>query len=141
AQDARDTRDGDSSNRRVNADLHRMVGPTFRRSVAVSSFDPNTFRDLCLTNRDNIVRWIAAMQTSLSELSALVEAGDEKQLAALFDDADTMRRQVNRAYSDPDQESQAQAIRSTSGFGIGDLLLGRRRTPPQRGKADDKRGR
>lgn len=122
---------------RVASDVHRMIGPTFRRATSFSSADPLTYRDLCLTNRDNIIRWTAQMRDSLAELSVLLEEGDPKKLEALFNDVYTTRLVLSKPYRDSDQEAQANAIHSASGMGIGDLFGFRRRMPPEKSKANE----
>ena len=119
---------------RLSADVHRMIGPTFLRSASFSSIDPKTYRDLCLTNRDNIVRWLAAFREHLDGLSEIVESNDPKALEKLFDDALTLRASAEQPYRDADLEAEAHTIRTTSGFGLNELLGFRRRTPPERGK-------
>lgn len=126
---------------RIPADLHRVIGPTFRRAAAYSSEDPQTYRDLCLTNRDAILRSIGALRLSLDELSALVQEGDEKKLQALFADSYTTREAASRTYRDPDQEAQSEAIRGPNAFGIGDLLMGRRLSQARSKPADPKKGK
>ena len=122
---------------RVPADVHRLIGPTFRRTAGFSSEDPKTFRDLCLTNRDSIVRWIGVLRNSLDELSALVQEGDTKKLESLFNDAYVTRQIVNKPYVDPDREAQSDAVRAGGSLSFGDLFLGRRltdKTKPGDGK-------
>jgi prephenate dehydrogenase len=126
---------GDPS--KVPADLHRMIGPNFLRSAGFASSDPNTFRDLCLTNKDSMVRWIGEMRHSLDELGALIQEGDAKKIEALFNDVYVTRQVVSRAYRDPDQEQQSEAMRGANSIGIGDLFMGRRRTA-DKGKPDNK---
>ncbi len=132
----------EQGNLRLIADVHRMIGPTFLRSASFSSDDPKTYRDLSVTNRENIVRWLAALRDNLDSLSAIVQASDPKALEALFEDAFTLRHAAAQPYRDRDLEAEAQAIRTTGGFGLNDLLGLRRRTPPKSGKSDNgKRGR
>ncbi len=127
---------------RVSADVHRMIGPTFLQSTGFASGDPKTYRDLCLTNRDNIVRWLEALREDLGGLSAAVQAGDSKELDALFENVFSLRAAAEIPYRDSNLEAESHAIRTTSSFGIGELLGIRRRTPPERGKSDGgKRGR
>ena len=122
---------------RVPADVHRMIGPSFRRAASFASQDPKTFRDLCLTNRDSIIRWLGEMRTSLAEIGELVEEGDSKKLETLFNDVFLTQYAVSRPYRDPDQEAQSEALRGPNAFGLTDLFLGRRRLPADKGKPGD----
>ena len=126
---------------KITADLHRMLGPTFRRTSAYSSEDPKTYRDLCLTNRDAIVRSIGELRVSLDELSALVQEGDEKKLETLFNDSYTTREAASRTYRDPDQEAQSDAMRGPNAFGLTDLLMGRRLSQARGKPGDPKKGK
>jgi len=132
---------GGNAPSKIASDLHRMIGPTFRRSAGYSSEDPMTYRDLCLTNRDAIVRSIGELRESLDELSALVQEGDEKKLEALFNDSYTTRQAASRTYRDPDQEAQSNAIRGSNSFGLTDLLVGRRLSQPRGKPGDAKKGK
>jgi prephenate dehydrogenase len=116
---------------RAEPAMHRMVGATFRRAVEFASDDPNTYRDVCLTNRESLVRWLGVMREQLDELSALVQEGDEKKLGDLFDQAYLLRRMINKPYIDADLEAQSNTIRNATGFGIGDLFGFRQRKPPE----------
>ena len=132
---------GGNNPSKIAADLHRMIGPTFRRTAGYSSEDPMTYRDLCLTNRDAIVRSISELRESLDELSALVQEGDEKKLETLFADSYTTRQAASRSYRDPDQEAQSDAIRGPNSFGLTDLLVGRRLSQPRGKPGDPKKGK
>lgn len=112
--------------------VHRMVGGNFRRAVDFSSEDPQTYRDLCLTNRDSILRWIGELRDGLGEFEAALQEGDEKKLGELFENAYAVRHHVNKLYVDGDAESQSEAIRTASGFGIGDLFGIRGRKQPDK---------
>jgi prephenate dehydrogenase len=126
---------------KIPADMHRLIGPTFRRAAGYSSEDPLTYRDLCVTNKDSIVRWIGEMRDNLDELSALVQEGDEKKLESLFSDSYATRQVVSRTYHDPDQEAQSDAIRSPNSFGLTDLLVGRRLSQARGKPGDSKKGK
>jgi len=132
---------GGNAPSKIAADLHRMIGPTFRRTAGYSSEDPMTYRDLCLTNRDAIVRSIGELRESLDELSALVQEGDEKKLETLFTDSYTTRHAASRSYRDPDQEAQSDAIRGPNAFGLTDLLVGRRLSQARGKPGDAKKGK
>ncbi|MBI1801479.1 MAG: prephenate dehydrogenase/arogenate dehydrogenase family protein [Chloroflexi bacterium] len=119
---------------RIPADIHHLIGATFRRATGFSSDDPQTFRDLCLTNRDAIARRLDEMSASLADLGAVVREGDSQKLDALFNGIYVTRQVASRPYHDPDQEAQSAAIRMPGAFGIGDLLGIHPRKAPDKGK-------
>lgn len=111
---------------KVKADLHRMIGPTFRRAANFSSEDPRTYGDLCVTNKEAISRWIGVLRDQLSELDELVKEGDPKKLNDLIGDAYVTRSVVARQYVDADQAAQADVVRQSGSFSFQELFLGRR---------------
>jgi len=116
-------------------ELRRMVGPTFHRATHLASTDPLTYRDLCLTNRDALLRWIDASRQSLAELRALIAEGNEKQLAAFFDDAFATREEWLKPVVDESDATASQALRDTSSFGLGSLFgIRPRREPTGKGQ-------
>ena len=117
---------------RAKASIHRMIGGTFRRAVDLSSEDPQTLRDLCLTNRESILRWVDELRDGLDDFETRVKEGDEKKLGEWFEHMYTMRKVVQRPFVDAEAESQSDAIRGTSGFGIGDLFGFRGRRAPDK---------
>jgi prephenate dehydrogenase len=71
-------------------DLSRVASSGFRDLTRLASGDPLMHRDICLTNRESILRWIAAYQAELSDLAEAI-AGDGKDLEQMLDDAKDAR--------------------------------------------------
>lgn len=53
-------------------DLGRIASSGFRDMTRLASGDPRMHRDICLTNRENILRWLAAYQLELAELAEAI---------------------------------------------------------------------
>ncbi len=111
---------------KVKGDMHRMIGPTFRRAANFSSEDPRTYSDLCITNKDGISRWIGMLQDGLAELDAMVQEGDAKKLKDLFGDAYVTRAVVSQPFVDSDQAAQSDVMRQSGTFSFQEMFLGRR---------------
>lgn len=62
----------------------------FRDTTRVASGDPRMARDICLTNRDELLAQLDALQASLAELRALIDASDPA-IEALFAEAKAAR--------------------------------------------------
>jgi prephenate dehydrogenase len=68
-------------------DLRQVAGPAFEISTHLVAADPAAHSAMCLSNRDNIVRWIDVFTASLTSIrQALVENRSE-ELAGRFGDA------------------------------------------------------
>lgn len=111
---------------KVKADMHRMIGPTFRRATSFSSTDLRTYRDLCLTNKEAISRWIGVLQEELAAIDALVQEGDPKKIEEMIGDGYVTRSVVSKPYVDNDQASQSDAVRQSGSFSFQEMFLGRR---------------
>jgi hypothetical protein len=56
-----------------------------------SSGDVATYRDVCLTNGENIVRWIDACLVRLQELREVIAAQEAEKLEKTFEEAMSVR--------------------------------------------------
>lgn len=59
------------------ADLMLVAAGGFRDTTRIASGDPRMTRDICLTNRDEILHWVDAYLTVLHQLRTLVAAAEE----------------------------------------------------------------
>jgi len=71
-------------------DLARVASSGFRDATRLASGDPVMHRDICVTNRESILRWIAAYQAELSELAEAI-GGDGADLERAFSEAKAAR--------------------------------------------------
>jgi len=63
-------------------EIRRVAGIDFENASLPMMGDPNTYNDICLTNKVAILRWLTGYMGSLSELKLLVEQGGPELLAA-----------------------------------------------------------
>ena len=68
-------------------EMRKLAGGAFENTTRFVSADPSTYRDACLVNRENIVRWIDACSEKLGELKGTILAGDAEELEQVFDKA------------------------------------------------------
>lgn len=64
--------------------MSKVGGPQLARVTSPVLADVRTSRDICLLNKENITRWIAATEAALAAVRAIVETGDRDQVNALF---------------------------------------------------------
>lgn len=72
------------------ADLMLLAAGGFRDTTRVASGDPRMARDICLTNRDEILRWLDVYLATLQELRGMVaatEADAGARIEAFFAEA------------------------------------------------------
>jgi prephenate dehydrogenase len=68
-------------------ELRKVAGPSFERSTQLGSTDPSTYADLCLSNRDNLVRWIDAYAASLAQIRQDLVESESAALVERFESA------------------------------------------------------
>ncbi|MBC8249646.1 MAG: prephenate dehydrogenase [Anaerolineales bacterium] len=106
-------------------EMRRLAGGAFENATRFVSADPTTYRDACLVNRENIVRWIDAWSGKLGELKELIQAGDAKELGRVFEEAMIARQRWLRAREEGNWEGQSPEMPTMTGF-MGQLFgLGR----------------
>lgn len=71
-----------------------FAGNGFRDMTRIAASDPVMWRDICLANRDALRRAANELRAVLDEILRATEAGDAKELEALFSRAQKMRRQL-----------------------------------------------
>ena len=96
----------------------------------MKSTDPGTYRDACLVNGPNIVRWIDTCWQKLGELKETILAGDAEELEQVFEEAMIARQRWLRVREGGDWEEESSEIPTMTSF-MGQLLgvgkLGRRK--------------
>jgi len=106
-------------------EMRRLAGGAFESAIRFVSADPAAYRDACLVNRDNIVRWIDACSVRLDELKETILAGDAEELEQVFEEAMIARQRWLRAREAGDWEGQSPEMPTMAGF-MGQLFgLGR----------------
>ncbi len=111
-------------------EMRRLAGGAFENATRFGSADPTTYRDACLVNRENIVRWIDDCSGKLDELKETILAGDAEELERVFEEAMIARQKWLKAREAGDWEGQSTEMPSMSSF-MGQLFglgrLGKRR--------------
>jgi prephenate dehydrogenase len=69
-----------------------FTGNGFRDMTRIAASDPAMWRDICLANRDALRAAAGELRAALDEILRAIEAGDAKEIEALFSRARTMRR-------------------------------------------------
>ena len=112
-------------------EMRRLAGGAFENATRFVSADPTTYRDACLVNRENIVRWIDACSRGLDELKEIIQAGDAEKLGQLFEEAMIARQRWLRAREEGNWEVQQSPEMPTMKGLMGQLFglgrLGKRR--------------
>jgi prephenate dehydrogenase len=108
-------------------EMRRLAGGVFENATRFVSADPTTYRDACLVNSQNIVRWIDACSGKLGELKEAILSGDAEELEQVFEEAMIVRQRWLRARETGNWEGQESTetptMRSFMGqfFGLGGL--------------------
>jgi len=108
-------------------DMTKLLSHNFERVTQFPSSEPDTYRDICLTNVDNLCHSIDLFIERLNETRGLLEKEDAEGLKELFSDPTTARRtwlEGRRADFETLQTALDQ-VRGWSGF-LGPLLPGMR---------------
>ena len=64
--------------------MSKVGGPQLTRMTSPVMADVRTSRDICLLNRENIVRWLASTETALASVRHIIESGGQDEINALF---------------------------------------------------------
>ncbi|HID62031.1 MAG TPA: prephenate dehydrogenase/arogenate dehydrogenase family protein [Anaerolineae bacterium] len=72
-------------------EMRKLAGDAFQSVTCFSSADAATYRDACLTNGENIVRWIDACLARLKELREVIVAQEAEKLEKTFEEAMSVR--------------------------------------------------
>ena len=106
-------------------EMRKLAGGAFENATRFISADPSTYRDACLVNSQNIVRWIDACSEKLGELKETILTADAEELERVFEEAMMARQKWLSAREAGDWEKQSSEIPSMGSF-MGQLFgLGR----------------
>lgn len=96
-------------------EMSKVGGRTLAQVTFPAAAEMETARDVCLLNRENIVRWLDQMEQAIKDAKAIVKAGDEKEMGAFFEGAREAWKQWARGESEeapPEDLSSLSSIRS-----------------------------
>jgi prephenate dehydrogenase len=74
-------------------DLLRFAGSSFRDFTRIAGSSPEMWRDICLANREALLRQLDAYQNELTSLRELLANGNGQALEKFFADAREARQQ------------------------------------------------
>ncbi len=127
-------------------DMKTLTAGGFRDATRLAAGSPAMHRDILLTNRDSVVRWIDEFTATLSELRATLTAADEASVASALDTFFTDARDARAVWS-TQVTREGELLQGTAAElqpesvtdHMGRMFLGgfarRLRTPPSRGEA------
>jgi prephenate dehydrogenase len=72
-------------------EMRKLAGDAFQSATHFSSGDAATYRDACLTNGENIMRWIDACLARLTELREIIAAQEAEKLEKIFEEVMSVR--------------------------------------------------
>jgi prephenate dehydrogenase len=97
-------------------DISRLPSRTFWRATHLSSTDPATYRDICLTNSENISRWIDLYIERLKDLQQRLSAADAETWENLFAELINERARWQRGRVVAEEEATSEALNEIGGF-------------------------
>lgn len=77
------------------ASLLRFAGSGFRDFTRIAGSSPEMWRDICLANRDELLKQMEAYSTELKVVQALLEQKDQEGLEQVFQQARSIRQTWN----------------------------------------------
>jgi len=75
-------------------EMCKLSSGDFRHATALAEINPETLRDLCLTNGPSIIRWLDACMTNLQTLRNIVATSNGVELKAFFTASHTARLEL-----------------------------------------------
>ncbi|MEA3459776.1 MAG: prephenate dehydrogenase, partial [Chloroflexota bacterium] len=66
-------------------EMRKLAGSAFAAGTHFASGDPDTYRDACLLNEENIVHWIDAYRDELGKLRGIIASKDADKLGEVFE--------------------------------------------------------
>jgi prephenate dehydrogenase len=67
--------------------MAKLGGPQLARVTSPVMMDAEMAREICLTNKENLVRWLATMRSALDVAGQVIAEGDPDELDAFFKQA------------------------------------------------------
>lgn len=123
-------------------DMRSLASSGFRDTTRLALGNPTMHRDIVMTNRDAVVRWIDQMQASLSATRELLTGDEEsarEQLHEFFTRAQDERAKIDVATARSDEQKPADGVESgTVGDQMSRMLFGgfgRRKKGPKNGQS------
>ncbi|HSV31035.1 MAG TPA: prephenate dehydrogenase dimerization domain-containing protein [Atribacteraceae bacterium] len=84
----------------LTVEIERIAGPSFRDLTRVAGSSPEIWKDIFLTNRENILEALATFQHHLGLLAQTLQENDETALIALLEKA----KEIKGRFRIPDKD-------------------------------------
>jgi len=101
-------------------EMSKLGGAQFAQVTLPVTVEVETARDICVLNRENIVRWLDFVQTTLQDAREIVASGDQARVEALFEQA-----HENRIKWLMGEDADTPPIDYRGGVSVGSMLFGR----------------
>lgn len=90
-------------------EMRKVAGPTFELATRLAATDPRAESGQLVANRENVVRWLDELSTTLGRLRAWLAAGDTEALAGAFEETGARRQEwlssrVEGHWDEPSQQ-------------------------------------
>ncbi len=105
-------------------EMRKLAGGAFQRVTELASDDAALYRDLCLSNGPNVLRWIDALVEKLQQLRTLVAGEDGERLEKVFDEALAVRAKWLHDKAQGHWEGTGEAVSLPSQSGLLQRWLG-----------------
>lgn len=112
-------------------DMKLLTATGFRDVSRLAAGSPVMYRDICVTNRESLLRWIDEFSGSLREIRALVAAADEAGEAGALEEYFTRARDARADWATAErtdgellQETAAELSKTSLGGSLSQMLLG-----------------
>ena len=78
----------------LSVNLFQFTGGGFRDFTRIAMSDPVMWRDICIENKDNLLKSLRTFRESIRKVEELIEKADKEGLKAFFEKAREKRRSV-----------------------------------------------
>jgi prephenate dehydrogenase len=75
-------------------DIQSFAGGGYKDTTRIAASSPEMWRDICLGNRDNLLRQIELYEARLNHIKAILKAGDAEGLTREFTQAKQLREKI-----------------------------------------------
>ena len=119
--------------------MAKLATWAYRDVSSLASGDPIVHRDICTTNRENIVYWLEEYTRQLSKLRDTLQSGDETLEKAFINAWEARARWVNgivTSNAGDQNPGLPKASEATMTLFLGEKLTGRLRQPDEKTESD-----
>ncbi len=105
-------------------DMRRVCGATFDRVTCFSVNNVAEYRDRALLNKENLIRWIDALQNELFKFRTLLEQGNPDAIEQYYQQQMTARTEWLEAFSTQNWDGVQKSELPTAGEMMGQMFFG-----------------